>query len=151
MSSAPLSFVILRISLLSVCCSASRLSYLAVHKDKRLNLLSNFISLMQMQICLLCFPGVQHVKHEKHVPEQGHHSCPIHLKPVKPDREQRALIWVDGASGDSRKFYMGWQKGGKLIFKGGISHTHAWCLYVFILNFITGSRPTWKMHNTYNQ
>ena len=35
-------------------------------------------------------------------------------------------------SGDSRKLYMGWQKGGKLKFKGGISHTHAWCLYVFI-------------------
>src|SRR4029434_9405322 len=27
-------------------------------------------------------------------------------------------------SGDSRKLYMGWQKGGKLKIKGGISHTH---------------------------
>ena len=47
-------------------------------------------------------------------------------------------------SGDSRKFYMGWQKGGKLNSRVAnhihkvksslfiVGNTHAWCLYVFI-------------------
>ena len=53
-------------------------------------------------------------------------------------------ISIRKTSGDSRKFYMGWQKGGKLNSRVAnhthkvksslfiVGNTHAWCLYVFI-------------------